>query len=887
MSSGSRIKILSDGDLEDLYGLPVLNDEERKVLFEIEEADHTILDKISTIPAKINYLLQKGYFYAKQYFFNFTFQQIRNDTWFIINNYFPDEPFPKKQLSKHFHYANQKRILQQYNFRQITAKTQVKLQCYAKDLTKRHIYPKFIFDELLAFCQRNNLVRPGYSTMQTIVSMALADERNRLLNKVSTLFDKGARTALDNLLESENNFYRLTLLKKSAKDFSTTEMRKEITKQRYLLEIYEHAKTILPKLNISTKNIEYYASMATFYPISKLKRVKKNLARLYLLCYVRHRLLEVNDNLITFFLYRTNKYYQEAEEYAREKTDINNDQAEQRLINAGKLAQLYADKNIADHELRPEAFKIIPEDEIEQFAKELTKREAKKTRLTWQHLGKQSRGITLNLRPVFQAIHFSYNDNTPIKEALDFFNQHLKSNKTFSNYPQDQVPLKFIPETLQAHVTTKTIDPTDNRRRIKTINAERYEYMLYFQLQKMLVSGAAFIKDSINYRHLEDELIPYDYWVANRDKILEKLNLPLLCMPIQEILKLLNEELTERYHETNNNIQNGDNTHIKLHENKQNIVTWKLPYKKQADDVNNPFYENLPSINIADLVRYVAEETNLGAKFTKIQQRYTKKSFDLNQFVAAIVAGGTGIGIGKMAEISDINFHELNNMFQTCFRIDTLRDASDEVVNKIAKLPIFKFYTLAEYGIHASVDGQKVETRSHTIKARYSKKWFALGKGLSSYKLVANHVPINDKIIGTNEHESYYVLDIANSNTSDVEIAAISGDMHSINRVNFALMYLFGYRFMPRFTCLPDKAQKPLVSFQDPEEFDDYLVKPVDKVKESLIVREWDNVLRILVSLALKETSQAIIVRKLSSYKRANPTLQALIEFDKIIMSSY
>lgn len=887
MSVGSRIKILSDGDIEDLYALPMLDDEERKTLFKIEEQDRIIIDEIASIPAKINYLLQKGYFYAKQYFFSFTFQQAREDTWFIINNYFPTDLFPKRRLSKHFHYANQKRILEQCNFHQITSAEQLKLRRYAKDLTKRHIYPKFIFDELLGFCQRSNLVRPAYSTMQSIISGALKDERSRLLNKVSSLFDKSARSALDNLLESEDAFYRLTLLKKAAKDFSTSEMRKEISKQQYLLKIYEHANTILPKLNISKKNIEYYASMATFYPVSKLKRLKRNLARLYLLCYVRHRLLEVNDNLTTFFIYRVNKYYQDAEEYANTQTNLNNDQSEQRMVNAGKLARLYANNGIPDSELRLEAFKIIPEDEMDQFAKELMKREEKKIRLIWQYLGKQNRAIKLNLRPVFQAINFFYNENAPIKEVLDFFNKYLANNQTISNYPFDKVPTKFIPETLRAHVINKAIDPSDNRRRIKTVNGDRYEYMLYFQLRKMLISGQAFIKDSINYRHLEDELIPYEYWVANKDKILAKLNLPLLCTPIKELLKLLNKELTTNYHETNKRIENGDNKQIKLHENKQNIVTWHLPYKRQADEVNNPFYENLPSTNIADLVRYVVEETKLDTKFTKIQQRYTKKNFDLNQFIATVVAGGTGIGIKTMAEISDINFHELNTMFQTCFRADTLRDASDEVVNKIAKLPIFKFYTLAEYGIHASVDGQKVETRSHTIKARYSKKYFALGKGLSSYKLVANHVPINDKTIGTNEHESYYVLDITNSNTSEIEIAAVSGDMHSVNRVNFALMYLFGYRFMPRFTSLPEKAQRLLVSFQDPEEFANYLIKPNSKISESLIIREWDNVLRILASLAMKETSQAIIVRKLSSYKRANPTLKALIEFDKIILSSY
>ena len=92
---------------------------------------------------------------------------------------------------------------------------------------------------------------------------------------------------------------------------------------------------------------------------------------------------------------------------------------------------------------------------------------------------------------------------------------------------------------------------------------------------------------------------------------------------------------------------------------------------------------------------------------------------------------------------------------------------------------------------------------------------------------------------------------------------------------------------MPRFVHLPEKAQKNLVSFQNQDEWENYIIKPKHKVNQSLIIKEWDNILRILASLAMKETTQAVVVRKLSSYKRTNPTLKALIEFDNIIMSLY
>jgi TnpA family transposase len=42
-----------------------------------------------------------------------------------------------------------------------------------------------------------------------------------------------------------------------------------------------------------------------------------------------------------------------------------------------------------------------------------------------------------------------------------------------------------------------------------------------------------------------------------------------------------------------------------------------------------------------------------------------------------------------------------------------------------------------------------------------------------------------------------------------------------------------------------------------------------------------------LASLAKKQTSQSTIIRKLSSYSKKNNILKALIEFDRIVMSTY
>lgn len=133
--------------------------------------------------------------------------------------------------------------------------------------------------------------------------------------------------------------------------------------------------------------------------------------------------------------------------------------------------------------------------------------------------------------------------------------------------------------------------------------------------------------------------------------------------------------------------------------------------------------------------------------FEHVLLRYVKQEPDEHAITACLIAWGTNMGIGRMAGISDIGYQVLSTTSDNFIRIETLREANDLVSNAIAKLPIFKYYDIGD-ALHSSSDGQKFETSIHTINARYSPKYFGLKKGIVSYTLMANHVPVNAKIIG-------------------------------------------------------------------------------------------------------------------------------------------
>ena len=167
-----RLNILSDDDLSNFYQIPKLEEDERPFIFELEEADINYLNSFDDIAGKIHYILLLGYFRASQYLFNFTFQAVRKDVWHIIKTYFPDSKFPKRQVTRHRYYSNRKTLLEKYEIAIYTSKFENKLKKYLQDLVRQHIVPKYLFDSLLDYCHRHQIVRPNYSTLQKLISKA-------------------------------------------------------------------------------------------------------------------------------------------------------------------------------------------------------------------------------------------------------------------------------------------------------------------------------------------------------------------------------------------------------------------------------------------------------------------------------------------------------------------------------------------------------------------------------------------------------------------------------------------------------------------------------------------------------------------------------------------
>jgi Domain of unknown function (DUF4158) len=149
----------------------------------------------------------------------------------------------------------------------------------ATHIVQRDVTPGFVATELIVWLNEHKVIRPGYGTLQDLISDALSNERRRLSGLLKEMLDDGAKTAVARLIARDDTLSELAVLRQDAKDFRWRQMACEREKRVTLEPLYRVVKTLMPKLGISQQNVLYYASLAIFYTVHDLRDLKPDQTR--------------------------------------------------------------------------------------------------------------------------------------------------------------------------------------------------------------------------------------------------------------------------------------------------------------------------------------------------------------------------------------------------------------------------------------------------------------------------------------------------------------------------------------------------------------------------------------------------------------------------------
>lgn len=367
--NSGRLTVLSQAERTALYGLPDFDDFQRADFFAFTEAERAVADRRKGPVERLHCLLQIGYFKAKQAFFTFDGRDIPSeDIEFLLTHYFPGDTVALRPLRRNERYAQRAAIAEVFGYRSWSEADRPTLIETAALLVRRDVTPTFILIEVLAFLKARRIVRPGYTTLQTIISDVLVAERRRLAHILEEGLDAATHAALQDLLVRESTLSELAALKQDAKHFGYQMMVAERRKHAVLAPLHAAAKAILPWLGISQQNTAYYASLVHYYTIFDLRRMTAGQCHLYLLCYAWQRYRQINDNLVGAFGHGMAQIERETKAAAGEAYAKALEKRQREAPRVGRVLLLYVDEAVDDRtpfgDVRKHAFIILPKDDL-------------------------------------------------------------------------------------------------------------------------------------------------------------------------------------------------------------------------------------------------------------------------------------------------------------------------------------------------------------------------------------------------------------------------------------------------------------------------------------------------------------------------------------------
>ena len=396
-------------------------------------------------------------------------------------------------------------------------------------------------------------------------------------------------------------------------------------------------------------------------------------------------------------------------------------------------------------------------------------------------------------------------------------------------------------------------------------------------------AGNLNLDGSYKYRPMDAYLISKERWEKEKPELLARAGLSEFADP-QSVLDTLNKALHREYQRTNQAAADGSNPYLKV----VGPGNFHVRTPALGDAETDPMRSIMPKrlIPLSEALATVHQHCGMLDEFKHWQQTHHRKPPAPAVLIAGIMGLGCAIGTEKVGRISKaVEASELENAVNWRFSLDNIIAANDKVVAAMERMELPQIYRNSTTALHTSSDGQKFEVRQPSLNASYSFKYFGQSQGVSAYSFIDERGLLwYSLVISPAERESTYVIDGLMHN--DVVKSTIhSTDEHGFKEAIFCLTHLLGISYAPRFKNLK---KQTLYHFRNRKTASgDWMIAPKKYVNEKVILECWDDLLRLIVTIKLKEATASSIFRRLNSYSHQHRLYQAMKAFGQIIKSMF
>lgn len=711
------------------------------------------------------------------------------------------------------------------------------------------------------------LVRPGFSVLERMVATARNAAETELFNRVESIIDEVLAEDLDELLQAQepNRPTPIAWLRQSAISNSPKTVLNGIEKlqklQKWKVNDWDLS-SLNPNRRKQLANIGFRSTAQALSRMNKTRRYPILLAFLSQLYEeVLDELVEIFDRLLITISSRTErKLLQIQQEIALLAGD------KIRLLQ--ELVKILIDPTVADAELRKAIYKIVPETKLYQTFAECEKLNEPLDESFFKILGKNYSYLRQFIPAFLDSLPLDGNADT--KGLLEAVNILKELNSTKKRRIPSDAPFDFVNAEWKQYVFD------EEHRFIK----KYYELCVLFELRVQLRSGDVWVEGSRRYAKLESYLIPLEEWENLRPQVCDLLNLPANA---EQRIYLRQAELQELYGQFDrffDKTKSSETEKITVRMEKGELIVSKLPGEDltpSSQALKEEIINRLPEIELTDLLIEVDGWTNFSRYFVHPNGSEPRGPDTLQHCYASILAQSCNFGLMQMQRMSGLTYRKMAWYSTWYLREETLKSAFSELVNFHHGLPLSQIWG---GGTLSSSDGQRFPVSVKTRNAVSVPRYFGYGKGLTYYTWTSDqYSQYGTKVIPTTIRDAAYVLDEILDNETELTILEHTTDTAGYTDLVFGLFDLLGLQFSPR---LADIADKKLYRLNKEIKYKNINSLITGKINVDLILRHWDDLLRIAGSLKLGYVTASLLISKLQSYPQKNALTKALQENGKI-----
>jgi TnpA family transposase len=352
-------------------------------------------------------------------------------------------------------------------------------------------------------------------------------------------------------------------------------------------------------------------------------------------------------------------------------------------------------------------------------------------------------------------------------------------------------------------------------------------------------------------------------------------------------LESLGRQLDEAYRRTANNLPTNSAVTIER-VGRRDVLTLtpldKLDEPASLVDLRRDVTTRLPRVDLTEVLLEVLAWTQFTSEFCHVSEGDARvDNLDLS-LCAVLLAEACNIGLEPLVrpDVPALTRGRLSWVQQNYIRAETIAKANARLVDYQAQIPLARTWGGGEV---ASADGLRFVVPVRTLNAGPNSKYFHTGRGVTYYNFTSDQFTgFHAIVVPGTIRDSLFILEGLLEQETGLRPHEVMSDTAGYSDLVFGLFWLLGYQFSPR---LADLGESRFWRIDPTADYGVLNGMARHRVRTELIIRHWDDLLRVAGSLKMGAISASELTRSLLRSNRPSTLARAIGELGRVAKTLY